>query len=69
MLAVRLGERPVTVDVVATEGEVRVLSNMRKKADRAEKKMFELLVREMNNATKVTTTDKRTPEKWRRRHG
>jgi len=49
----RFGQkRPVTLDVVATEGEIRVLANMRKKAERA-RHMFETLTREMNNATKV----------------
>ena len=49
-------EKPVTLDVVATEGEVRVLQNMRRKADQASK-MFELLVREMNRAQRVERTN------------
>lgn len=49
----RFGQsRPVTVDVIATEGEVRVLENMRRKAQKADA-MFEALVREMNDATRV----------------
>ena len=53
----RFGQkRPVTLDVVATEGEIRVLANMRKKADRAQK-MFTALVGEMNKATRIITTD------------
>lgn len=54
-------ERPVTLDVVATVGEIRVLANMRKKAERAAK-MFEALVREMNNATSIVTQDAHTRE-------
>ncbi len=53
----RFGQkRPVTLDVVATEGEVRVLGNMRRKAEKADK-MFEALVREMNRAEKIARTD------------
>jgi superfamily II DNA or RNA helicase len=49
----RFGQkRPVTLDVVATEGEERVLANMRRKADQAAK-MFEVLVAEMNSALKI----------------
>jgi len=49
----RFGQkRPVTLDVVATEGEELVLSNMRRKAEQA-KKMFEVLVKEMTNAQKI----------------
>ena len=56
----RFGQtRPVTLDVVATEGETRVLSNMRRKAERSTK-MFETIIREMRNATGVTTTDTHT---------
>jgi hypothetical protein len=42
----------VTVDVVATEGEIRVLGNMRAKAKRADA-MFEALVQEMNSAVRI----------------
>jgi len=45
-------ERPVKLDVVATEGEVRVLGNMRRKAEKADA-MFSALVAEMKNATRV----------------
>lgn len=49
----RFGQtRPVRLDVVATEGEVRVLGNMRSKAKRADA-MFAALVDEMRNATRV----------------
>lgn len=53
----RFGQkRPVRLDVVATEGEVRVLGNMRRKAEKANA-MFEALVAEMNNANKVYSED------------
>jgi hypothetical protein len=52
-------ENSVTVDVVATEGESRVLANMRQKAVRAAT-MFEALVREMNTATIVKTPETHT---------
>ena len=45
-------ERPVTLDVVATEGEVRLTDNLRRKAEKADR-MFEALIREMNAATVV----------------
>jgi len=49
----RFGQkRPVTVDVIATEGESRVLANMRGKSDRAAL-MFEQLVAQMNDATTI----------------
>lgn len=49
----RFGQKsPVRLDVVATEGEVRVMENMKRKSERAER-MFEALVREMNKATSV----------------
>lgn len=49
----RFGQtRPVTLDVVATEGELRVLANMRRKATQAEQ-MFDLLVQEMNRSVRV----------------
>jgi superfamily II DNA or RNA helicase len=53
----RFGQkRPVTLDVIATTGEVRVLGNMRQKAERAAR-MFEAVVREMNQATSVARQD------------
>ena len=45
-------EHPVRLDVIATEGEVRVLGNMRRKAQKADV-MFQSLVREMQNAERV----------------
>lgn len=53
----RFGQkRPVTLDVVTTEGECRVLGNMRKKADKAAA-MFTQLVSEMNNASRVVRSN------------
>jgi SNF2 family DNA or RNA helicase len=53
----RFGQkRPVTLDVVATEGEELVLANMRRKSEQA-KKMFEVLVKEMTNAQKIERVD------------
>lgn len=53
----RFGQRnPVRVDVVATEGEVRVLANMRAKARKADE-MFAALVREMNDAVRIERED------------
>jgi hypothetical protein len=49
----RFGQtRPVDLAVVATEGELRVLGNMRRKAEKAEM-MFTCLVREMRHAERV----------------
>jgi len=49
----RFGQKnPVTVDVIATEGESRVLTNMRRKSEKADK-MFEMLVKEMMRAERV----------------
>lgn len=49
----RFGQkRPVRLDVIATDGEVRVLENMRSKARKADE-MFAKLVAEMNMATRV----------------
>ncbi len=53
----RFGQkRPVVVDVIATEGEARVLANMRGKADRAAL-MFDQLVAQMNDATTINRTN------------
>ena len=53
----RFGQKlPVTLDVVATEGEIRVLGNMRKKAEKADA-MFASLIREMNDAMRVERED------------
>lgn len=50
----RFGQtRPVTVDVVTTEGEADVMQNLQRKADAADK-MFEVMVREMSSATGVS---------------
>lgn len=56
----RFGQkRPVTLDVVATTGEVRVLENMRKKAAKADA-MFSILVDEMNRSAGVVRENKYT---------
>jgi superfamily II DNA or RNA helicase len=53
----RFGQKkPVRLDVVATDGELRVLGNMRQKAEKAEI-MFTALVAEMNQATRVERED------------
>lgn len=49
----RFGQkRPVRLDVVATEGESRVIGNLRQKAEKANK-MFTAMIAEMNNATRI----------------
>ena len=49
----RFGQkRPVRVDIVATEGEIRVLANMRRKTKQADG-MFDILVRKMNEANSI----------------
>lgn len=49
----RFGQKkPVRLDVVATDGEVRVLDNMRSKARKMDL-MFEALVREMSRSTRI----------------
>jgi len=51
----RFGQkRPVTVDIVATEGEVRVIDNMQRKAQQAQV-MFDALIRHMNHSVKIET--------------
>lgn len=53
----RFGQKnPVHLDVIATEGEIRVLQNMRKKSERAEI-MFSELVKEMNAALSIEKKD------------
>jgi superfamily II DNA or RNA helicase len=64
----RFGQKKqVTLDVVATEGEERVLANMRRKAEQAND-MFRVLVEQMNAATRVERQNiyTQTPEvpKW-----
>jgi SNF2 family DNA or RNA helicase len=54
----RFGQKQrVRVDVIATEGEVRVIGNMKRKADHADA-MFAKLVEHMNNATKIEQENK-----------
>lgn len=49
----RFGQmRPVTVDIVTTEGDGEVLKNLNRKQDNANR-MFDNLVREMNNALSI----------------
>lgn len=58
----RFGQtRPVQLDVIATEGEVRVVGNMRRKAEKADA-MFVSLIREMNRATGIKRTNLYTNE-------
>jgi superfamily II DNA or RNA helicase len=49
-------QRPVQLDVIATDGEARVLANMRAKSDRASK-MFEELVAQMNHSATIKRTN------------
>ena len=49
------------LDVIATEGEARVLANMRAKAERADQ-MFEVLVRQMNDALAIERTNDYTAQ-------
>lgn len=56
----RFGQKnPVTVDIVLTEGERRVIQNQQRKA-RAAGEMFERLVEEMNNSTAIQKTENHT---------
>jgi hypothetical protein len=58
----RFGQKnPVRLDVVATEGEIRVIRNMKRKADQAGI-MFAKLVEHMNRATRVNRDNKYTKE-------
>ena len=51
----RFGQtRPVTVDLILTEGEIRVMQNLQRKAEQASD-MFDRLVSEMNNSLAVTS--------------
>jgi hypothetical protein len=64
----RFGQKlPVTVDVIATEGEKNVLANMKRKQDAAEV-MIDNLVRMMNNELKVKVptygTEKEVRPSW-----
>lgn len=52
----RFGQtRPVAVDIVATEGEVRVAANMARKAAQADL-MFERMIQHMHESERVTLT-------------
>lgn len=56
----RFGQKsPVTVDVIASEGEVRVRDNMSRKAEQADK-MFTELVSKMNFAMRLDRISKQT---------
>jgi len=56
----RFGQKsPVRLDVIAVEGEARVMANMAAKAQRAER-MFEALVREMNASTRIERIEEYT---------
>jgi hypothetical protein len=46
-------ERPVNVDIVLTEGQVAIMENLKAKALKADK-MFDALVREMNNSLSLS---------------
>jgi SNF2 family DNA or RNA helicase len=60
-------KREVTVDLIASEGEVGIKNNMRRKAELADK-MFTSLVSEMNNAIGIkkvnTATNKTEVPSW-----
>jgi len=56
----RFGQKnPVRLDVIATEGESRIIANMARKAHKAER-MFAALVREMNAAETIERTNEYT---------
>ena len=58
----RFGQkRPVTIDVVTSEGESGVMKNLQRKAKQAEH-LFEVLVAEMLNEMKIKMTDEHTNE-------
>jgi hypothetical protein len=64
----RFGQkRPVTVDLIASEGEVGIKNNMRRKAEAADQ-MFTSLVQEMNNSITInkshTFTEKVEVPSW-----
>lgn len=60
-------QREVKVDIVLTEGDMRVMENQQRKSVAADK-MFQSLVEEMNNATSIdkinTHTNKQEMPKW-----
>lgn len=50
----RFGQKnPVTVDIITTEGESRVINNLQRKSEQADK-MFERLITEMNNVLNIS---------------
>jgi hypothetical protein len=54
----RFGQtKPVDLDVIATDGEVRVLANMRRKAKQASV-MFDELIKHMRDATHIRVEDR-----------
>ena len=56
----RFGQKnPVTVDVITTPGEIGVLRNLQRKSANAAK-MFDMLVKEMNNALRLDRSTKQT---------
>jgi SNF2 family DNA or RNA helicase len=56
----RFGQKnPVTVDVITTEGEQRVLNNLQRKSEAAEQ-MFDNLVELMNNELNIVTKNEMT---------
>jgi len=58
----RFGQtKPVTVDIITTEGELGVLQNLQRKSEAASK-MFDMLVAEMSNALKLDRRTTRTGE-------
>lgn len=54
-------DRPVTVDVVATEGEADVLKNLQRKAAQADR-MFEAMVSQMNSAVTINRQKNHTQD-------
>lgn len=48
-------DKPVTVDIITTEGEFKVLKNLQRKAKQADK-MFSKLTKYMNDGVKINTT-------------
>lgn len=58
----RFGQkRPVTVDIVTTEGEKAIMANMRRKARQADE-MFSRLVEQMANAQGISKSEKHNNE-------
>lgn len=56
----RFGQtKPVDVELVYTEGQARVIQNLKRKAESAEK-MFEAIVGQMNNALAINKQNKHT---------